>query len=147
MSVTDDLKTLLSNLYLLIKLYLNINPLYDKPIPDDVIILDRLFDSKYVTENFNAILSIYGLNPKSHSNLLTKLWGLFWNLCFCFGFFRTIYWSRLDSFIHYKTLIYTGDITLIFKSFREYFLVFILMMASIGIHINRLFNFDKNTKW
>ena len=66
MSVTDDLKTLLSNLYLLIKLYLNINPLYDKPIPDDVIILDRLFDSKYVTENFNAILSIYGLNPKSH---------------------------------------------------------------------------------
>ena len=66
MSATDNFKTWLLNLYLLLKLYFNINPLYDKPIPDDVINLDRLIDSKYATENFNTILSIYGLNPKSH---------------------------------------------------------------------------------
>lgn len=74
MSITNNVKILSSDFYLLLKLYLNINvSSYDKPIPDDIINLDRLIYSKYATENFNIILSIYDLNPQLHSNSLTKL--------------------------------------------------------------------------
>lgn len=146
--IFSGLKLLFSKLSSLLKLYL-FNPFsYDKPIDERLIDLDKTIDQKYACENFNLFLSLYGLNPKSLStSIWVKLWGLFWYACFLIGFIRTIFWLSLDRTADYKILVYSGDVTLIFRSLRKYLLSFILLMASTGFNMVYLFNNNPNIKW
>lgn len=109
--------------------------------------LDGKIDSRLANQNFNNLLSFYGLNPQSFSNQSIKLWRSFLIYLFIIGFIKFFILLFLDPINNYKLCIYLGDATLLFQSLRKYFLIILLLMLSLGFWTVFVFNHNSNNNW
>ena len=110
-----------SNFYLKLKSFLLNNIIYkfqiNYPIDLNQINLDQEINDKIAINNFDDLLSFYGLNRNSKD----KLWNKFLLLIMFFGFLRYLFISQLDPVKDYDYCLIAGDFTLLFKSFRKSF--------------------------
>ena len=120
-----------------------VNKFYDK---EKLLLKNGKINPKFVCENFDDFLSIYGLN--SQSILRThKIWNIFLVFCFIAHLIKFIIAFIFDPIKDFNYLIYLGDITLIFQALRKYLLIFIILIFSVAFHVNYLFNYNEDIEW
>ena len=108
-----------------------------------VLNLDKKLNKNISIENFDNLLSFYGLNQNSK----IKFWNKFLFLFFCLGLLRILIINELDPVKHYQICLYAGDTTILFKSFRKFFNYVLILTHIMAIQINYLFNHSPNTLW
>ena len=109
--------------------------------------LNQVIHQDFTCENINNMLSIYGLNPNSFSNISNKSWNHSLIIFFWIGLFKFIINLFVDPVNYYRLCIYLGDTTLLFQMLRTFIISAILLYFSYAICTNYLFNYDSNKSW
>lgn len=112
-------------------------------------VLEKQISPKYSTENFNKILSFYGLNPNCYSNFLTKSWSKFLLICYLASFIRYAIAFFIDPVKNHHLCVYLGDFTLLFQSLRKYYIIILLFTCAFCCSTSYLFCHVpiKSTEW
>ena len=144
MELLNKIKTIYSNLIFKLKSFsLNsfLENLYNQ------VLIDHKIDPTIAIENFNQFLTFYGLNPLSLSRSPVKLWNYFMLFSFGIGLIKTILAFYLNPVTNYKWCIYLGDVSLLFRSLRKFFLIILSLAISFSFFTNRLFSQNTDTYW
>ena len=144
MELLNKIKAIYSNLIFELKSFsLNsfLENLYNQ------VLIHHKIDPIIGIENFNRFLTFYGLNPLSLSRSPVKLWNYFMLLSFAVGLIKTILAFYLNPATNYKWCIYLGDVSLLFRSLRKFFLIVLSLEISFSFFTNRLFSQNTDTQW
>ena len=145
--VFSKLKNVYSNLLTTFKSCSFNTYFIERFIDEQKLYLNQKIDPKFVIENFDDFLSNYGLNLNSKVETRKKLWDNFMLLCFLIELIILIISYFLDPIKDFNYLIYLGDPSLIFQSFRKYFIIFLILLYSFVFNVNYLFNHNSKIEW
>lgn len=120
--------------------------LIGESIDKTLIILENKIELKFATQNINDVLSFYGLNSYSSSSSFIKLWSYVLYLAYWSAQIRFLIMLNLDPVNYYKLCVLLGDFTIFIETLRKFFLLVLILMVSYCLCLNRLFNYDTNTK-
>ena len=118
-------------------------------INENQFVLEKNIPPKYSTENFNKILSFYGLNPRCYSNFLATSWSKFLFICYLLSFARFAIVIFIDPIKDHHLCVYFGDFTLLFESLRKFYVIILLFTCGFCCSTSFLFSEVpiKLTKW
>lgn len=133
------------------KLYIKLKSLFwklislfdEESINDKSFKLNQKINPRFTIKNFDELLSFYGMNSILNRN--KNLWNKILLICFCLTLFRVVIVYQLNPVKEYKSCIYAGDFTLLFKSLRKFFIFIWFLLCTFGISLNFLFNYNPNT--
>ena len=140
--ISNLIKTFFNNLALNLRIFL-----IGDPIKEESLNLTDKLNTNISISNFNASLAINGLNSPKFANIYTKLWTKFLIIVCLIGFIKTLILFNVDPVKDYKLCFLLGDITLVFKSLRKYFMIIILSLLSLEIFLIKLFNHNPHFEW
>ena len=142
-----QIKVAFLNSLKILKCVLFLNYFTMKFIKNPQISLQDKINLDFVIENFDDLLSKYGINLNVNLAIRKKLWNNFLSLMFLIELILLIICCFIDPVDGFKYLIYLGDPTLLYESLRSYLRLILTFLFSFSIYVHYLFNYNTNIEW
>ena len=140
--ISNLLKILCHNLTINLRIFLIGNSIDEESFS----LTDKL-NPEIAIRNFNDYLSIYGLNSQKFARTFTKLWSKCLIIACWIGFVKTSILFNVNPVKNYHLCLWLGDLALLFKSLREYFMIIILSILSHECFLITLFSHNSHLEW